>query len=164
MNDEEISNWTGHALRAYRKVPNNRSYSFDPQNSLTMAATAKAFAEQLGDKWTEPLLENFMKTLAQEIPELRQQRPGDPEPVPEIPKDPITGQTCVNPYTVGDHGDLASIAILEEKFPALAGHLKRTPGPRFFVQIPERDSGQRSGARGSKAVVLHRQTMSGMYS
>ena len=123
--NEQIDLWLGHAAKAYAGVPYNRDYAKDEPAALAIAAAAAAWQEReagLGRGFDILGLEKFFQELAELVPELRQRRPNEPEPIPPMPIDPVTQQPAVNPY---ETGDLESCGILETRFPALARHLKR---------------------------------------
>jgi uncharacterized protein YodC (DUF2158 family) len=92
MNENPQTLWREHALRAYSKIKGNRSYALTPAAELALGAVACAWNEaraKTHSSFTESELVKFFESLCPLVPEMLQQRPNDPEPVPEIPRDPL---------------------------------------------------------------------------
>lgn len=133
MNENPQTLWREHALRAYSKIKGNRSYALNPAAELALGAIACAWNEaraKTHGSFTESELVKFFESLCPLVPELLQRRPNDPEPIPQIPIDPVTNERAVNPFLTGD---LESMGVCEEKFPALAKHLKRVAKSKGFT-------------------------------
>jgi hypothetical protein len=142
MENEEISKWKTHGKSALRNVKHGRPDALEEEGELCLAATAKAWQKQRAEEGKNFELSEFTQFLEKRLsefePALRQQRPNDPLPIPELPVDPVTGARAINPWAK-ETFDLESQKACMEKFPLLAEHLQKVAkGGYTFKLVAER--------------------------
>ncbi|MBV9008828.1 MAG: hypothetical protein JO354_06645 [Verrucomicrobia bacterium] len=123
-------NFVEHGVGMLEKASDyHRGYALDDYGKLALGALAKAaheaFVEGKGKtSWTrEELAEQALKPLLPFIPSATQERPAPEPALPELPRDPITGEPVKNPFV--EPRDLQSQAIVRRENPQLAQHLER---------------------------------------
>jgi hypothetical protein len=119
--------WTGHARRLLRQIPGCRHYAFTDAQVRAIASNLAVWWQQqlrkTGGTFTDKGVLPYLRELLKVIPGAMQDwRPGESPTLPEIPKDPVTGQPMRNPHE--EPKDLTSISQLAVDDPALNEHLK----------------------------------------
>ncbi len=112
-----------HALTALKRVKDNRVYALDDRAKTELGALAVAFRDiELKENGRCDLgkLPAVIEQLAQDLPGLKQQRPGPEEEIEPIPHDSL-GQPIANPWVTKN---LTDCALIQQQFPRLAAWWK----------------------------------------
>jgi hypothetical protein len=127
---EQLEQFRQHTMAALRKIPYCRWYALEENeealNNLALLGIAwlQDRVDNQDKRFSVPEFEEFMQGIVNHVPSLRQVRPEEPPPLPEIWKDPITGEVPKNPWS--NPPDLASQAAVMERDPELAAWLRET--------------------------------------
>ena len=139
MTNEQLQNFRSHVREALEKIPGARFYALDETNFDSLALLGISWQEdraERGEKFSASEFRDFMAEVVASVHSLRQERPDDPLPLPKkLWTDPITGASPRNPFS--DPSDLESQAILVEREPELAGHLKRIANGVSYAHLAE---------------------------
>jgi len=125
--EEQLKIFREHVLTALKEIPHSRWYALDETALDSLAFLGISWLEQRVEDGLRFNAEEFRKVVAELVeltPSLRQERPEQPPPTPEVWKDGVTGQVARNPFS--DPPDLESQGAITKADPALAEHLKAT--------------------------------------
>ena len=141
---DDKAHWEEVASRIYRELPRNRFYALSDGAKTALGAFAQAWRE-VGGSFAEK--ERFGDFLTNEVgplvPQLFQQQPSGPTPLPKPWIDPVTGAQLPNPWLTNDN---RAKVLLEKRDPTLAKHFQamaKSP----YEHVAQMQDAEAAGAR-----------------
>jgi hypothetical protein len=117
-----------HTQAALKKVKWARHYALGDRELLAIAALLsewQAERAQHDEGFTREAAAEFLDSLRDHVPTLFQNRPPDEPQIPQLLKDPVTGNIPANPWSEGSI-NVTEQQIIARDYPDLAAYLKAT--------------------------------------